>query len=167
MFHFQDAVVLPTFTCMAWRLFDDRQELRDSATSRVHICRKPSTFLAPSSSLSLASRISRDDVRPIEVPSALHARDNSEHLGTHRTCSGSTPWILCCLQKFVLFQRASPSPITPHDTYILHQLISLFAALHSFFYHAIIQVHVLACHVELVWSAHWAVNWFSHAGERI
>lgn len=122
-FHFPDAVVLPTSArlkpggCSNSGLKADRH--RAGSLDRVSILRLYVGNSVPYCQplvRSLASRISRNDFRPTAVQSALHARDNSEHLGTHRTCIRSTPCILCCLQKSVLFQRASLAP--SHHTII-------------------------------------------------
>lgn len=121
-FHFPDAVVLPTSArlkpggCSNSGLKADRHQA--GSLDRVSILRLCVGNLVPywhPLVRSLASRISRNDFRPTAVQSALHARDNSEHLGTHRTCIRSTPCILCLPAEICTLSASLSCPITPYN----------------------------------------------------
>ena len=116
-------------------------------------------MLAPSCSLSLASRISRDDIRPTANPSAAKCQRQlrtswySSYVHRFHALHSLFPAENCTLSASLSFTRHTTQKL------ILHRFINLLIVLRSFLYHAIVQV--LASDVKTVWGvclAHRAVK---------
>lgn len=87
------------------------------------MCRRLGALLAPSFSLSLAGRISRNDIRPTSTPSALHARTQNILVLIVRASAPRLAFFVACRN---LFSFSEPL-LTPSH----HTVINLTSVYHS------------------------------------